>query len=465
VKNWETLKKIKDLQSYLATLPGITGSISIVDYLELLEQGLGKTGEDDIVVDENGKVVQGGAPAQSFWDNPANLPPVLNLTAASPATFKAVVSPDFSRANIVVRSKVSGSREIESILDHIRRYVADNFPAGLHVEPTGNLVLITGTSSHIVFDQIKSLTVALAVIFAVMGLMLLSVRVGLLAIAPNVLAIAVFFGILGWLNLNLNLGTSLIATIALGIAVDSSVHYMWRLSRELHGESEQAAAIQRTLRAVGGPMLYTTLALSAGFLTFAGSGFPPIRNFGFLTCATLLTAFGANLIVLPALLAATKIITLWDLVGVKLGQDPTRTIPLLSGLRPAQARIVVLMGELRQFPPGSEIIRNGEQGSEMYVIVNGTTEVWVGNGAERKRVAELHRGEVFGEMALVRQYERSADVIAKENVEVLAVDERFLQRIQRRYPRIAARVFLNLTRILSDRLQRMNEQVVAAAAH
>jgi predicted RND superfamily exporter protein len=461
LKTWEALEHIKDLQTYVATLPGVTGTISIVDYLELLESGLNKSGENDILVDETGKVIERGAP-QTFWENPANLPPVLNLVAGSPATFKAVVTPDFSRANIVVRSKVSGSREIESLLASIRHYVATHFPAGLRVQPTGNLVLITGTSSGIVFDQIKSLTFALVVIFAVMALMLLSARVGLLAILPNVLAIAVFFGILGWSGLYLNLGTSLIATIALGIAVDSSVHYMWRLSRELRGESEQAEAIQRAMRAVGGPMLYTALALAAGFLTFAGSSFPPIRNFGILTSVTLATAFGANLIVLPALLATTKIITLWDLVGVKLGQDPTRTIPLLAGLRPAQARIVVLMGELRHFPPGAQIIRHGEEGSEMYVIVDGTTEVWVGDGSDRKRVAELRRGDVFGEMALVRQYERSADVIAKEPVEVLAVDERFLQRIQRRYPRIAARVFLNLTRILSDRLQRMNEQLVAA---
>ena len=42
------------------------------------------------------------------------------------------------------------------------------------------------------------------------------------------------------------------------------------------------------------------------------------------------------------------------------------------------------------------------------------------------------------------------------------MDERFLERIQRRYPRIASKVFLNLTRILSDRLQRMTDQYVAA---
>jgi hypothetical protein len=46
-------------------------------------------------------------------------------------------------------------------------------------------------------------------------------------------------------------------------------------------------------------------------------------------------------------------------------------------------------------------------------------------------------------------------------VELLAVNKRFLERIQFRYPRIASKVFLNLTRIVSDRLQRMTEQYVA----
>jgi CRP-like cAMP-binding protein len=79
-------------------------------------------------------------------------------------------------------------------------------------------------------------------------------------------------------------------------------------------------------------------------------------------------------------------------------------------------------------------------------------------------VAKLGRGDVFGEMALVRQNERSADVVAMSGVDVLAVDERFLARIQRRYPRIASKVFLNLTRILSDRLQSMTDAYVAARA-
>jgi CRP-like cAMP-binding protein len=68
-------------------------------------------------------------------------------------------------------------------------------------------------------------------------------------------------------------------------------------------------------------------------------------------------------------------------------------------------------------------------------------------------VRTLKRGDVFGEMGLIRHNERTADVIANEDVEVIAVNERFLDRMQRRYPRIGAKIFLNIAKILSDRLQ------------
>jgi len=56
-------------------------------------------------------------------------------------------------------------------------------------------------------------------------------------------------------------------------------------------------------------------------------------------------------------------------------------------------------------------------------------------------------------MGLLRHHERTADVIATEDVEVLAVNEHFLTRIRHRYPRIASGIFFNISRILCDRLE------------
>ena len=43
-------------------------------------------------------------------------------------------------------------------------------------------------------------------------------------------------------------------------------------------------------------------------------------------------------------------------------------------------------------------------------------------------------------------------MIAVDDAEAIVVDERFLSRMQKRYPRIGARIFLNIAKILSDRL-------------
>ena len=463
LKRWEVLKLVKDLQVFLGEQPGITSTVSLVDYLELLESGLNRASGGDLVVDETGGLVHPEAP-KPFWEMPGNLEPVLKMVSTSPATFKNVVTPDFAEASILVRTRLSGSRSIEATLERVRAYVAVHFPKDLPVRLTGTLVLLTGTTSDIVAGQIESLSIALGVIFVVMSAMFLSARIGFLAILPNVLPIVIFFGVMGQLGILMNLGTSLIAAISLGIAVDSTVHYMARLNLELKGETDQEAAITRALRTVGVPIVFTTVALFFGFLTFAFSSFVPIQNFGVLTGITMATSLVANLVLLPAVLGTTKIITLWDLVGVKLGEDPARTIPLFAGLRPSQARVVVLMGEAKQFRAGEVIVRTGDPGEEMYVVLSGTTEVWVGQASDRRRLTELRRGDVFGEMGFVRRSERTADVVAVTDVEVLAVNQRFLDRVQRRYPRIASRVFLNLTRLLSNTLERTTRQVMEARA-
>jgi uncharacterized protein len=462
MKRWEVLKQLKEFQSFLLTLPGITSSLSLVDYLELFEAGLAPKGQEEVSLDEQGNPLPAEEKEKSFWQEPKNLPGLLQFVENNAkGVVKSVVTSDYRSGSILVRTKLSGSREIEETLARIRSYVSQQFPPKLKVTATGNLVLLTGTASDIVAGQIKSLSIALGVIFIVMSMMFLSLKVGLLAILPNVLPILIFFGVMGWSGIFLNLGTSLIAAIALGIAVDSTIHYMSRLNLELKGAVDQVSALVGTLRIVGAPIIYATVALFLGFLTFAFSSFVPIQQFGVLTGITMTTALVANLVLLPGVLATTKIITVWDLLAVKIGEDPARTIPLFAGLRPAQARIVVLMGEIKRFAPGEPIIRRGEAGDEMYVIMQGTVDVLAGTGAERRKIAQHKRGDVFGEMAFVRRHVRSADVVAVEPVEVLAVNERFLQRIQLRYPRIASKVFLNLTRIVSDRLHRMTDQFVA----
>jgi hypothetical protein len=284
-----------------------------------------------------------------------------------------------------------------------------------------------------------------------MAAMFLSLRVGLIAMVPNLFPVLVFFGLLGFSGASLNLGTSIVASIALGIAVDNTVHFMMRLSSAIRSTTEQDQALVATLGTIGKPALFATFILFLGFLVLGLSTFVPIQEFGLLSAATMLAALAGDTVLLPATLTTTRIITLWEVLCLRLGSAPHKTIPLFAGLRPLQARIVTLMGELRTFSKGETIIRWGETGTEMFVLVKGTADVFIHADGESRHVRTHQRGDVFGEMGLVRGQLRAADVVAAEDVEAIALDESFLLRMQRRYPRTGAKVFLNIARILSDR--------------
>jgi hypothetical protein len=296
------------------------------------------------------------------------------------------------------------------------------------------------------------------VIFVIMTVMFLSFRVGIIAMIPNVFPILAFFGLMGVTGATLSIGTNTIASIVLGLAVDDTIHIMSRLSAEARRTSDQREALLLSLCTVGKPTLYYSLLVFLGFLALGLSTFVPIQEFGLLSAATIVFGVIAELALLPALLTTTPVITLWDLLYVKLDQDPHKTIPLFAGLRPFQAKIVTLMGELKSFSKGQPIVRQGDQGNEMYVVITGTADVRMHASEQVRTLGSLARGDVFGEMGLLRHHQRMADVIATEDVEVLAVNERFLERLKRRYPRIATEIFFNISKILSDRLEAVQQR-------
>jgi predicted RND superfamily exporter protein len=451
---FDLFRRIKGLQTYLAVMPGVDQTLSIVDYGQLLDRAIQNNG--------TGAQASGGAPGNlspSFWQDPERFHGVAQLVYVTqqqqgPANaFSAVLSPDSAIARILVRTRLSSSSDIMRVAQAIRRYGKEHFPPEASVRPTGSLILLNDATDDIVRGQIISLGFAIAVIFVVLWLLFLSIKVGFLSLLPNVLAILLLFGVMGITGITLNVGTSVIASIAIGIAVEDAIRYLARLSDETRATDDQDQAILRTISTVGKPIIYGSTALGLGFMVFLFSHFVPIQTFGFLTALTVVIALVNDLVLLPALLATTRIITLWDLLYLKLGEDPHKTIGLFQGLRASQAKIVALMGELKTFPRGQAIVRQGESGKEMFVLIGGKAEVRISVNGQLRVVRQFDRGDVFGEMGLLRHQNRTADIIAIDDSEVLVVNERFLGRMQQRYPRIGAKIFLNIAKILSDRLE------------
>ncbi|HEX6850838.1 MAG TPA: cyclic nucleotide-binding domain-containing protein [Candidatus Polarisedimenticolaceae bacterium] len=109
----------------------------------------------------------------------------------------------------------------------------------------------------------------------------------------------------------------------------------------------------------------------------------------------------------------------------------------------------------RLYGDGEAIVRQGEVGDCMYVVLMGTVEVLREEGARTVRIAELGPGEMFGEMALCEKQPRSATVRAIGEVRALTVDKRtFLRRVQED-PSLA----FNVLKALSSRIRTLDIEV------
>ena len=140
----------------------------------------------------------------------------------------------------------------------------------------------------------------------------------------------------------------------------------------------------------------------------------------------------------------------WRLLASKLRAVPERKIPLLEGLTEDEAKELLHKGAVLKCRKGEKIIRESDVGSEMYVVLSGLIQVMSPTG--KTSIAVFGRGQVVGEIGLLLGCERSADVVAVEDTEVLVIDRSRLERLIRNAPGLASKALLNLCRMLCERL-------------
>lgn len=84
--------------------------------------------------------------------------------------------------------------------------------------------------------------------------------------------------------------------------------------------------------------------------------------------------------------------------------------------------------ETKQFKKGVVIFKEGTLGSTMYEIKNGTIGIYAAYGTpNEKKLTELEAGRIFGEMAVIEVYPRSATAVALTDAEAEEISTADLQ--------------------------------------
>ena len=146
--------------------------------------------------------------------------------------------------------------------------------------------------------------------------------------------------------------------------------------------------------------------------------------------------------------------------GIRGGQ--LRRIRLFADMTDEQAEKFVGLLEKVKIRAFSPIVKQGEHGDFMFLILDGEARVSVRTSGKEDVIAVLGVGDFFGEVALLDQGPRSTDVFANKDCVLLRLSKENFERIMKEHTELANRFLLAMNRILGTRIRATNERFANA---
>ena len=225
------------------------------------------------------------------------------IESAGPEDLRRLMTLDARKTQVTISTRWLEATSYLPLAEYLEAGIAEHIPADVaKVTPTGTVYSMLSTEGQLLMDLIRTFGLAFAVITVLMMLLLRSVRVGLIAMAPNLLPIAYILGLMGLFQVPVDMSNLLIASIALGVAVDDTIHlcHHFRMHYLAHGSVE--GALEHALTHTGRALVVTSVVLAAGFSVYLFSVMASLQRFGMLIALTVVFAVVLDLTVTPALI-------------------------------------------------------------------------------------------------------------------------------------------------------------------
>jgi len=279
----KALLTLEKLQHNLEGLPFVTKTQSMVNIIQETNESL--LGKGNFKVPENRKRI-----AENIF--------LYELSSSAQNNLYKFISRDGEMMRMNVVWMTNGSKQVTKNLEIIQGEMAK---LGLKGHITGKVPLLTSQNVEVINTFVESLLVSLVLITLFIMWHLKSVKLGLIALIPNVLPLAIVSILMAKLGISLNAGTVLVASISLGIAVDDTIHFFDSFKNNFERTGDLKLSIREVFETTGKAIVTTTTVLVVCFCAFFAGKLQLNHDFGMLTSACLIFALVADLVVVPAL--------------------------------------------------------------------------------------------------------------------------------------------------------------------
>src|SRR5919112_5064002 len=136
--------------------------------------------------------------------------------------------------------------------------------------------------------------------------------------------------------------------------------------------------------------------------------------------------------------------------------DELRRVPLLADLSEEDLERLYEMAETVSVPAGQLVLREGDTGDSLYIVLEGELEVTKRQGDREILLSSYRAGQFFGEMALLERAPRSASVRTLRESRLLAIDQTAFQALLSRSPSAP----FNILRTVTSRLRSTESMLI-----
>jgi len=221
---------------------------------------------------------------------------------SGPDQLRPIVDSQFQQTRLSIIMPWIDTIYYRPFIEEVQQHFDEQLDGLATAQVTGVVTLLGTTLYGVIITAAQSYGIAFLVITIMMMALLSSIRLGLVAMIPNVLPIMAMMGLMHSLNIPLDMFTILVVSIAIGIAVDDTVHFMYHFQHHYTRLNDAKAAIRNTLHTSGRAMLTTSIVLCLGFSQLMWSSMHNITNFGMLISMTIFFALVADFLLAPALM-------------------------------------------------------------------------------------------------------------------------------------------------------------------
>jgi serine/threonine protein phosphatase PrpC len=135
--------------------------------------------------------------------------------------------------------------------------------------------------------------------------------------------------------------------------------------------------------------------------------------------------------------------------------DALQRIPLFEHMSYREQNEVVGLARTRHYPTGQTIVREGEPGGDLYVVLDGQVSI----EQHGLPIATVGAGGHFGEMGLVDAGPRSASVRALTPIRAMVISREDMMGLMQRDPNLAVKLLWSFVQVLSQRLRVANTEL------